>query len=140
MKEHRGGRRKEARCRIEIEEMKSRNEARRTNAVNVNCLWKSPACFKFVMMSRRWSPVGKHTYQGKRCVAIVLQVEMTMVQTVERPMPNNTDRVQYSMFVANLQIVGASHACTLMRCLIVVSCLSIRVWSSLHNIMKLRHT
>ena len=57
---------------------------------------------KFVMMSRRWSPVGKHTYQGKRCVAIVLQVEMTMVQTVEHPMPNNTDRVKYSMLVANL--------------------------------------
>jgi len=73
------GEKKEARCRIEREETRSRNEAQRTNAVNVNCPWEFQKVSKFVMTSRRWSPVGKHTYQGKKCVAIVLQVEMTMV-------------------------------------------------------------
>lgn len=91
---------------------------------------------KFVMTSHRRSLVGKHTYRGKRCVAIVLQVEMTMVQTVKRPMLNNSDRVRYSMFVANVQIVRVTRACTLMGCLILVSCLSIRGWSSLHSIIK----
>ena len=51
-------------------------------------------------------------------------------------MPNNSDGIWYSMFVANLQVVRATHACTLMGCLILVSCLSIWGWSSLHSIIK----
>ena len=58
------------------------------------------------------SPSGILTYWGSRCETIARQVCTTIFPTVERPRPNNCDKVMYSMFVTNFQTVIATLSST----------------------------
>ena len=72
-----------------------------------NNLGKTPQSLKCVNYFFIFPSDGLFTYLGNMYSAIAQHIQCTMSQTVEIPVPNKAEIVQYSTLVANLHIVTA---------------------------------